>query len=241
MEATGVALVTGASGGLGAAIALDLDAAGYNVAVHFRAAEQRAAAVVERFRQVGMTVQADVSDWDETNAMHEKVAAELGPVDVLVNTAGMRADGLMAGQGPAEWKRVIDVNLLGTFHTCRAVVPQMLRRRSGWIVNVVSPAGLRGSPGQTAYSASKAGVVGLTRSLAHECARRKVMVNALSPGYMETTMTRDLPEDAKRRILDAIPAGRITTVEEVAAATRLIIGTPYMTGQVVSIDGGMSA
>jgi 3-oxoacyl-[acyl-carrier protein] reductase len=234
------ALVTGASGGLGAAVAIELARAGYAVAVHYASNVDAAKHVADALDGESMVVGADVADWGQVQGLVEAVEEELGPVEVLVNSAGIRRDGLMAGQSVDEWRAVIDVNLLGTFHTCRAVLPRMLRARRGRIVNVVSPAGLRGSEGQTAYSASKAGVVGLTRSLARECARRCVTVNALAPGYLETPMTSSLPGERKQQILDATPIHRIATVEEIAAAVPFIVGADYMTGQVVCIDGGLS-
>ena len=236
-----VALVTGGSGGLGAAIARELGGIGMPIGVHYFRGDKQAKEVVQSLPTQAVAVQADLADWESVSNMVEEVVGHLGPVTVLVNSAGVRLDALMAGQSPSEWRQVIEVNLLGTFHACRAVVPEMLRMRRGRIINVVSPAGLRGSEGQTAYSASKAGVIGLTRSLARECAKRQVTVNALSPGYMETSMTSELPDAAKERLLDMIPLRRVTTPDEVAQAVRFVLDTPYMTGQVVAIDGGMSA
>lgn len=235
------ALVTGGSGGLGAAVARALARGGRSVAVHYAGNAVAAKRVADELDGESMVVAADVADWAQVQAMVEAVEEDLGPIEVLVNCAGIRRDGLMAGQAVDEWSAVVNVNLLGTFHTCRAVLPAMLRSRQGRIVNVVSPAGIRGSEGQTAYSASKAGVIGLTRSLARECARRRVTVNALSPGYLETAMTSSLPGDRKQQILDATPIRRAATVEEVAAAVPFIVDADYMTGQVVSIDGGLSA
>jgi len=235
-----VALVTGASGGLGAAVARKLDAIGYSVAVHYLTNEGRAKDVATSLVNPSTVVGGDIRDWDRVRALVEDVDKSLGQVDTLVNCAGVRGDGLMAGQSVKEWRDVIDVNLIGTFHVCRAVLPEMLRRRRGRIVNIVSPAGLRGSEGQTAYSASKAGVIGLTRSLARECGRRSVTVNALAPGFMETEMTGGLPDSRKQALLDATPLRRIADVEEVSDAVAFITTAAYMTGEVVTVDGGLS-
>ena len=236
-----VALVTGASGDLGGAIAVALDARGYAVAVHHHANAQAAEAVAARLTQRSVVVGADLGDWAATKEMVGGVVEELGTIGVLVHCAAVRRDALLAVQRPEAWAEVVQVNLVGTFHICRAVVTGMLRARYGRIVNVVSPAALIGSPGQTAYGASKAGVVALTRSLALECARRGVTVNALSPGYMETAMTRDLSDRVKAEILGRVPLGRPASLDEVSRAACFIVDADYMTGQVISVDGGVTA
>lgn len=172
--------------------------------------------------------------------MAEHVARELGPVEALVNCAGVMAVDLLATQHPDEWRRVVDVNLFGTYHATRAVLPTMLRHRNGAIVNIVSPAGLIGSPGQTAYSASKAAIIGLTRSLAVECARRRVTINALSPGFLETPMTQGVSAAVKDAILLKAPLSAAVTPDTVAAAAVFILGARSMTGQTISVDGGMT-
>lgn len=236
----GVALVTGASGALGAAISTVLDDMGFSLALHYAGNESAAKELGERLTNPAMTVQADVGDWLAVTAMAAAVADELGPVGVVVNSGGVRKDGLMATQSVQEWANTIQVNLLGTFHVTRAVLPGMLRSRWGRVINVVSPAGLIGSRGQTAYSASKAGVVGMTRSLALECGRRNVTVNALSPGFIETELTREVPEEVRQDFLRRTAVRRFATADEVAAATRLLVESDYMTGQVLSIDGGLA-
>jgi len=187
-----------------------------------------------------MVVTGDVSSWEAVTAMYHEIEERLGPIDVLVNNGAIRRDSLMAMQSPQDWKQVIDTNLVGTFHTCRVSVPGMLRRRWGRIINIVSPSGLIATAGQTAYSASKAGVIGLTRSLAAECGRRGVTVNALSPGFMITSMTQDLPESVMEGIRGRTPIPRFGTTEEVARAAGLFLDSDFMTGQVLSIDGGVS-
>lgn len=238
-ERSGVALVTGGSGALGAAVATLLDARGYRIAVHYSSGEARAREVAGRLHNQAITVAADVSAWASVSAMVDRVQAELGTVSVLVTSSGVRMDGLMATQSVAEWTTTIQVNLLGTFHACRAVLPAMLGQRWGRVITVVSPAGIIGSSGQTAYSASKAGVIGLTRSLALECGRRNVTVNALSPGFMATAITDGVPPEIQRRLLERAAIRRAATPEEVAAGVGLLLDADYMTGQVLSIDGGM--
>lgn len=235
-----VALVTGASGGLGRAIARDLDRRGYRLGLHYRSGRASAEALADELENPCVVVGADLGSYDEVAAMCDAVADELDGIDVVVNNAAVRHDSLMAMQSVADWRAVIDTNLMGTFHTCRITVPRMLRRRWGRIVNVVSPSGLIATPGQTAYSASKAGVIGLTRTLAAECGRRGVTVNAISPGFMETAMTSDLPERVRAAMLERLPIPRFTTPEEVAAAMSVFWESDYTTGQVLSVDGGIS-
>ncbi|QXE33142.1 SDR family NAD(P)-dependent oxidoreductase [Streptomyces sp. GMY02] len=235
-----VALVTGASGGLGQALALELDALGCRVAVHYNSSETQARAVQEKLGNDSVLVTGDVGDWDAVNAMYARISDELGPVDVLVNNGAIRKDSLMAMQSPADWAQVIQTNLVGSFHTARVAVPYMLRRRWGRIINVVSPSGLIATAGQTAYSASKAGLIGLTRTLAAECGRRGVTVNALSPGFMITGMTKDLPGRVIEGMEDKAPIPRFVTVEEVARSASLFLDQDCMTGQVISIDSGVS-
>ncbi|MFG2040392.1 SDR family NAD(P)-dependent oxidoreductase [Dactylosporangium sp. NPDC048998] len=235
-----VALVTGASGGLGQALALELDALGCRVAVHYNRSAEQAHAVREKLQNDAMVVTGDVASWEAVTAMYQEISDRLGPIDVLVNNGAVRRDSLMAMQDPRDWKQVIDTNLVGTFHTCRASVPAMLRRRWGRIVNIVSPSGLIATAGQTAYSASKAGVIGLTRTLAAECGRRGVTVNALSPGFMITGMTENLSDGVMEGIRGKTPIPRFGTTEEVARAIGLFLDSDFMTGQVLSIDGGVS-
>jgi 3-oxoacyl-[acyl-carrier protein] reductase len=235
-----VALVTGASGALGGEVARVLDARGFSIAVHYRNNAEGAAKLRAELKNPAILVGADVASWEEVNLAAQTAAEQLGPVDVLVNCAGMRRDGLMATQGVVEWRTVMEVNLLGTFHMCRAVVPQMLLRRWGRIINVVSPAGLVGVRGQTAYSASKAGIIGLTRSLAAECGRRGVTVNALSPGFMRTAMTSDVTRESVEVISARLAIPRITDPQEVAVAVTFLLDCDYVTGQTISVDGGIA-
>jgi 3-oxoacyl-[acyl-carrier protein] reductase len=235
-----VALVTGASGGLGQALAIELDALGCRVAVHYNRSADAARAVADKLENPAIVVTGDVGSWDAVVAMNAEITERLGPIDVLVNNGGIRKDALMAMQSPDDWHEVIRTNLLGTFHTSRAAVGGMLRKRWGRIVNIVSPSGLIASSGQTAYSASKAGIIGFTRSLAAEVGRRGVTVNALSPGFMETAMTSGLSEAVTANILEKSPIPRFPTTEEVAASLRLFLDGDCITGQVVSVDGGVA-
>lgn len=235
-----VALVTGASGALGASIAKLLDARGFRVALHYSGNEDGARKVQADLTNPSTVVRADVGDWDSVREMNEQVTAELGGVSVLVNSGAIRRDGLMATQSVEDWQATIQTNLIGTFHTCRAVVAGMLSRRWGRIINVVSPAGIIGSRGQTAYSASKAGVIGFTRSLALECGKRNVTVNALSPGFMETRLTDEVPDEVRKGFLDRTAVRRFGTPDEIAEGVGLLLDAGYMTGQVLSIDGGLS-
>ncbi|MFI2189697.1 SDR family NAD(P)-dependent oxidoreductase [Streptomyces sioyaensis] len=235
-----VALVTGASGALGAACAKALDANGYRLALHCTSNEEGARKVAAELTHPAIVVRADVGDWAAVTGMVEQVTNELGAVSVLVNSGAIRRDGLMATQSIEDWVATIQVNLIGSFHTSRAVLPAMLRARWGRIINVVSPAGLVGSKGQTAYSASKGGVIAMTRSLALECGRRHVTVNALSPGFMATELTHDVPDEARKHFADRTPIRRFVTPDEVAKGMELLVDSDAMTGQVLSIDGGLS-
>ncbi|WP_081236254.1 SDR family oxidoreductase [Streptomyces viridosporus] len=235
-----VALVTGASGGLGRALAIELDALGCRVAVHYNRSADAARAVQDKLRNDSVLVTGDVGSYDAVTALYEQIGERLGPVDVLVNNGAVRKDQVMVMQSPEDWAQVVQTNLVGSFHTARACVPHMVRQRWGRVINVVSPSGLIATPGQTAYSASKAGLIGFTRTLAAECGRRGVTVNALSPGFMITGMTKDLPDRIKEGMESRAPVPRLVTVEEVARSVSLFLDQDCMTGQVVSIDSGVS-
>ena len=238
--AEGCALVTGASRGIGAAIATALAADGWSVGVNYRADEQGARRTLEGIERAGgrgVLVQGDVADGSE--ALFERVEDALGPVGCLVNNAGVTADGLTIQLSDEDWQRVIDTNLTGAFRLTRQAVKGMVRRRSGRIVNIASVVGPSANAGQANYAAAKAGLIGFTKTVAVEVARRGVTVNAVAPGFIETDMTRDLAE----RVVEHIPARRVGRPEEVAAAVRFLSSdaASYVTGTTLYVDGGMSA
>jgi 3-oxoacyl-[acyl-carrier protein] reductase len=229
------ALVTGASRGIGRAIALELARAGAEVVVGYRSGEQEAAAVAAEAN--GRAIQADVSDPDSARSLVEAA----GDLDVLVNNAGITRDGLLARMSDDDWRDVIETNLSSVFYTCRAVSRPMMKRRSGSIVNVSSIVGVRGNWGQTNYAASKAGIIGFTKSLARELGSRNVRANVVTPGYVRTQLTDVLPEDATTAMLGATPLGRLGEPEDVAGAVRFLCSdaAAFVTGAVVHVDGGL--
>jgi 3-oxoacyl-[acyl-carrier protein] reductase len=235
------ALVTGASKGIGAAIAHALAQDGWLVAVNYRSDEDAAKRVVEAIEQNGgqaAPVHGDVAN-GSPDELFERAEQELGPVLALVNNAGVRADGLAVQLDDEDWERVIDTNLSAAFRLTRRAVRPMIRARYGRIVNVASVVGPRANAGQANYAAAKAGLIGFTKTVAAEVARRGVTVNAVAPGFIETDMTKDLPE----AVLEAIPARRVGAPEEVGAAVRFLASedAAYVTGTTLYVDGGMSA
>jgi 3-oxoacyl-[acyl-carrier protein] reductase len=229
------ALVTGGSRGIGRAIALELGRAGATVVVGYRTGAAEAEEVARTTG--GRTVQADVSDGDEARRLVE----EAGDLDILVNNAGLTRDGLIARMPDEDWRAVIETNLSGVFYTCRAVARSMMRRRSGAIVNVSSIVGLHGNPGQTNYSASKAGIIGFTKALARELGPRGVRANVVAPGYITTALTDVLPEAARDAMLGNTPLGRLGDPEDVAGAVRFLCSdaAAFITGEVLLVDGGL--
>jgi 3-oxoacyl-[acyl-carrier protein] reductase len=229
------ALVTGASKGIGRAIAVELAQAGADVAVGFRSGREEAEALAEEIG--GRALQADVSRPDEA----ARLVDDAGDLDILVNNAGLTRDGLIARMPDGDWHTVLDTNLGGTFYTCRAVARGMMRRRSGAIVNLTSVVGLHGNPGQTNYAASKAGIIGLTKALARELASRNIRVNAVAPGYIVTALTDALPDEAQQAILQNTPLQRMGAPEDVAGAVRFLCSdsAAFITGEVLLVDGGL--
>ncbi len=234
-----VAVVTGGSRGIGAAIARELGSAGARVAVNYRSRREGAETVAGEID--GVALAADVADPGEALALIERVESELGDVDVLVNNAGITRDTLIARMSDDDWEQVIDTNLRGAFNTCRAVSRKMLRRRAGSIVNLTSVVGLHGNPGQANYAASKAGIIGLTKALARELGTRGVRVNAVAPGYIDTELTNVLSEEIRGSILGNTPLGRLGRPEDVAAAVRFLSSdaAAFVTGEVLLVDGGL--
>jgi len=238
-----VAVVTGASRGIGRATALALAVEGASVVVNYARSSAAADEVVAAITENGgsaIALQADVADADQVDALIKATMDKWGRVDVLVNNAGITRDTLLLRMKPEDWQAVIDLNLTGVFLCTRAVSKIMLKQRAGRIINIASVAGLMGNPGQANYSAAKAGVIGLTKTVAKEMAARGVTVNAVAPGFIKTDMTEDLPNTEE--ILKYIPLGRYGEAEEVAGLIRFLAADPaaaYITGQVLTIDGGM--
>lgn len=241
-----VALVTGASGGIGRATALALAGDGLRVACGYHSDDAGAKETVRLIEEAGGTatsVGADVADEVDVKEMFDQITSWSGPPMVLVNNAGVNRDGLTVKYPRADFERILEVNVTGSFLCSRAALSGMMRARWGRIVMVSSVLGLRGNAGQAAYSASKSALLGLARSLAREYGSRGITVNAVCPGYIHTDMTASLSQKARGRLLDEIPAGRLGTLDEVAAAIRFLVGerASYVNGAVLSIDGGMTA
>ena len=229
------ALVTGASRGIGRAIAAELSRAGASVVVGYRSGAEEAEALAAEIG--GRAVQADVADPEQA----ARLVDESGDLDILVNNAGLTRDGLILRMSDEDWRTVLDTNLGGVFHTCRAAARGMMKRRSGSIVNLTSVVGLHGNPGQTNYAASKAGIIGFTKSLAREMASRGVRANAVAPGYIQTALTEVLPDEVQEAILANTPLARFGTPEDVAGAVRFLCAdeASFVTGEVLLVDGGL--
>jgi 3-oxoacyl-[acyl-carrier protein] reductase len=207
--------------------------------VNYRSSAEAAEAIAGEVG--GIAVAGDVADPEQVKALVEQVESELGDIDALVNNAGLTRDTLIARMSDEDWDAVLDTNLRGTFQMCRAVARKMLRRRTGSIVNLTSVVGLHGNAGQVNYAASKAGIVGLTKSLAKELGNRGVRANAIAPGYIDTELTGVLPEEVRNLILGNTPLGRLGTPEDVAGAVRFLCSDEagFVTGEVLLVDGGL--
>ena len=237
-----VAVVTGASRGIGKAIAQEFAKLGATVVVNYANSSQAASELVSEITAAGgsaIALQADVSKAEEVDTLISNVLEKFNKIDILVNNAGITRDTLLLRMKPEDWQAVINLNLTGVFLCTRAVSKGMLKKRSGRIINIASVAGQMGNPGQANYSAAKAGVIGLTKTLAKEFASRGITVNAVSPGFIETDMTSNLQSE---EILKAIPLGRYGKPEEIAGMVRFLAAdtaAAYITGQVFNVDGGM--
>ncbi len=240
-----VALVTGASRGIGRAIALELGRRQARVVVNYHSSAEAAESVVTEIQAAGgtaVTCQADVGDMKQAGALVKFTLDTYGDLHILVNNAGITRDGLIMTMSEADWDDVLQTNLKSTFNCSKVAVRHMLRKRYGRIVTITSVAGQIGNPGQTNYSASKAGQIGFTRSLAREVASRSITVNAIAAGYIETEIWSTVPESARGAMLAMIPLGRRGTPEEVAQAAAFLASddAAYITGHVLAVDGGMA-
>ena len=237
-----VALITGATRGIGKEIALELAQNGYDIAVNYRGTiDEDLKKEIEANNVRCEFVEADVSNFEQCESMIKETIEKYGRIDVLVNNAGITKDGLIMRMKKEDFEAVIDVNLVGTFNVTRNVIPYMIKQKSGRIINVSSVVGVAGNAGQTNYSASKAGVIGFTKSLAKEVASRNILVNAIAPGFIDTDMTKVLSDNVKEGINAQIPLKRMGTQNEVAKVVKFLASedSSYVTGQVINIDGGM--
>ena len=239
------ALITGGSRGIGRAVARKLAEMGMNIAIVYAGNQQAAEETLEMCRNAGVEARAwqlDVADFEAAKQTVAQVREAFGSIDVLVNNAGITQDGLVAMMKEADFDRVLDVDLKGVFNMIRHVAPVMIRQRSGRIVNVSSVSGIMGNAGQANYSAAKAGVIGLTKTVARELAVRGITVNAVAPGFIETDMTAAMTDAAREATLAMIPAGRLGQAQEVARAVAFLASddAAYITGQVLAIDGGIA-
>ena len=244
-NAQSIALVTGASRGIGRAIALELARQGAFVIVNYNGSPEKAKETLEMIREAGgdgALYGCNVADFTACGEMVKALVREYGHIDILVNNAGITKDGLLAGMSEEDFDRVLDVNLKGCFNTMRFLSKQMLKQRSGKIINLSSVTGIIGNPGQANYCASKAGIIGLTKSAAKELGSRGITVNAVAPGLIETEMTEKLSERVREAMMEQIPLRRAGTVREVAQVVAFLASdaADYITGQVISVDGGMA-
>lgn len=239
------AVVTGASRGIGRAIALELAKEGANVVVNYSGSKEKAEEVVEEILKMGqkaIAVQANVADNESVQNLMKTALDEFGSIDILVNNAGITRDNLLMRMKEDEWDDVIETNLKGVFLCTKAVTRQMMKQRSGRIINIASVVGVTGNAGQANYTAAKAGVIGLTKTTARELASRNILVNAVAPGFITTEMTDALPEEVKNTMLSQIPLSKFGKPEHVAKAVVFLASddAEYITGQVLHVDGGIA-
>ena len=240
-----VAIVTGASRGIGRAIALEFGGRGARVVVNFNQNSSAADEVVKTISESGgeaFTHQADVSVFEQAEGLVKTAIEKYGDLHILVNNAGITRDGLIMTMSESDWDDVIQTNLKSTFNCCKSAIRHMLRRRYGRIINIASVSGIMGNPGQTNYSASKAGQIGFTRALAREVASRTITVNAIAPGFIQTDIWSAVPEDAQESLMDIIPLGRVGQPEEIAKAAAFLASddAAYITGHILTVDGGIA-
>lgn len=240
-----VALITGAGRGIGAEIARAFASQHATVILNYRGSKEKAQAVADEIMQAGGTAEivgCDVADFDAAGEMIRELVEKYGRIDILVNNAGITRDGLLMKMSEEDFDAVLSTNLKGTFHTIRHLSRYLLKQRSGKIINIASVSGILGNAGQANYSASKAGVIGLTKSVARELASRSIQVNAIAPGLIETDMTDAMPEKAREAMTETIPLKRMGKPQDIAAMAVFLAssGADYITGQVFAVDGGMS-
>lgn len=239
------AIITGGVRGIGKAIAVEFCKNGADVVISYRSNEEAAKQAAKELEQYGtkvITVKGDITDPSHGEELAKITKDTFGKIDILVNNAGITKDGLMMRMSAEDFKSVIDTNLNGTFYCTKAVTPIMIKQKSGTIINLSSIVGVKGNPGQVNYSASKAGIIGLTMSAAKELGRRNIRVNAIAPGFIDTEMTKVLTEEQKSKMLEAISLGRLGKPEDIAKTAVFLAsdGGEYITGQVITVDGGMS-
>ncbi len=239
-----IAFITGGTRGIGKQIAITLAKDGYDIAVNYRTENDALTNTKKEIETEGgrcLTVQGDVSNFEDCERMIKEIIDKFGKIDVLVNNAGITKDMLLMRMKKEDFQEVIDINLVGTFNVTKNVIQYMMKARSGRIINLSSVVGVVGNAGQTNYSASKAGIIGFTKSLAKELASRNILVNAVAPGFIETDMTGVLKDEIKEEIAKAIPLRRMGKVEDVANLVKFLASedSSYITGQVINVDGGM--
>ncbi|MBF8982175.1 3-oxoacyl-[acyl-carrier-protein] reductase [Lutibacter sp. B2] len=238
------AIVTGGSRGIGKAIAMKLAQLGANIVVNYTSSAQQAEDVVELIKNMGreaIAIKANVANFDEVQNFISQAEEKFGEIDILINNAGITKDKLLIKMNEDDWDKVIEVNLKGTYNCTKAVSRKMMKQRSGKIVNVASVVGVNGNAGQSNYAASKAGIIGFTKSIAKELGVRGINVNAVAPGFIQTNMTDVLSDEVKNHIMSQIPMKKLGTPEDVANTIAFLCSdeAKYITGQVINIDGGM--
>lgn len=239
-----VVFVTGAARGIGKEICLVMAKEGYDVSLNYRTKTDEVDEVKKEIESYGVKcaiVQGDVGSFSECEKMVKETVEQLGSIDVLVNNAGITRDGLLMRMNSEDFTKVIDVNLVGTFNVTRNVIPLMIKQRSGRIINIASVVGIAGNAGQTNYAASKAGIIGFTKSLAKEVASRNILINAIAPGFIATDMTKSLSDEVKENINAQIPLKRMGSANDIAKVVKFLASddSSYITGQVIHVDGGM--
>lgn len=239
-----VAFITGGTRGIGRQIAITLANSGYDIAINYRTENEDLAITkteIEKCNVKCLPVQGDVSSFEDSENMTKQVIEQLGRIDVLVNNAGITKDTLLMRMKKEDFEDVLQVNLVGTFNVTKSVIPYMMKQKEGRIINLSSVVGISGNAGQANYAASKAGIIGFTKSLAKEVGSRNILVNAVAPGFIETQMTDVLKDEIKEEIKKTIPLKRMGTVEDVANVVKFLASeaSGYITGQVIQVDGGM--